>query len=191
MIYEFSFKTGSSFSDSYSPNEDTCIKSSYFGGISLSSSLVTGINLTKLSINGQTLVEQTAQAYDAGFSTLYQNSGDYYFNSGENFRNVNFASNFEPLLGSEVEAFYTIKDQQIQTPMGTGSSASQISSTLMSQISSRFPLRTGSWSGMNSFDYFLNGQKMYSGVSGSFMLSGGEFSICLLRQYLWKSFRYS
>jgi hypothetical protein len=46
---------------------------------------------------------------------------------------------------------------------------------LSGSLVSKFPERANSYTGLSSFDYYLNGQKIYSGISGSYTISGSSF----------------
>ena len=171
-LYDFSFKTGTGFGQLYSPKDDTCLDEQYFNNLYLSSPDISGVNYTRLSCNGQTLVEQNATFVDAGFDGVYLNSGDYYFESGNTFRRVSFDSNFDTSNATNSAFFYNIKDEFRESPVGTGTSQLSKQGRLRNQLIVKFPDRTGTFTGLDSFDYFANGQKLYSGVSGSYSISG-------------------
>jgi hypothetical protein len=181
MIFDFSFKTGANFLQSYSRNDDTNIAANFGGSLSLSSKLISGINYSRLSANGQTLVEQNAYIYDEEeVPPNYVNSGDYYFRTGETFKNVSFNQNLNVAALSAYSFLYNIKDDHREAPVGTGVSATTKNSEIATQLAARYQDKTGSFAGMDSFDYFLNGQKIYSGISGSYHISGAGFNFSLL-----------
>lgn len=166
-IYDFSYKTGNNFNTLYSPKDDTNNEDYYYGDLFFTSDLVTGINSTRLSFNGQTLVEQTATLFKVGFNEIYLNSGDYYIKSGLSFRHIEFNENFDKSRISFYPFVYNIKDDLRESPIGTGNSRNEKQTNLNSEINKKFPDKTGSFEGMSSFDYFFNGQKLYSGTTES------------------------
>jgi hypothetical protein len=181
-IYDFSYKTGSSFSNLYSPKDDTNQEDYYYGELFFTSDLITGINSTRLSFNGQTLVEQTATLYTAGFQQAYLNSGDYYIKSGSSFKHIAFNENFDTSRASFYPFNYNIKDDFRESPVGTGNTRTNKQTNLKSEINRKFPDRTNSFTGMSSFDYFFNGQKLYSGITesvGSYYIDGSNQFIYL------------
>ena len=174
MIYDYSFKTGVGFSGLYSPVDQENIKEVYSQGVHVSSADITGINSTRLSLNGQTLLEQTARLVDVGFEPVYLNSGDYYFRSGESYRDVNFSNGLSPAEFFQNDLFYQIRDNKTEAVMGSGISTGVMKAQLTGELSKKFAARTGSLTGMASFDYFLNGQKIYTGIGGSYRISGAS-----------------
>lgn len=172
-LYDFSYKTGSTFGTMYSPKDDTCYEDYYFSNLSVSSPDITGLHSTRMSCNGQTIVEQKAVKVAAGFDSVYLNSGDYYFKSGETYRGVSFNENFSLPNSRNISFFYNLKDDKREVPMGTGNTQLLKQLSLNTQITDRFPDRKPTLTGLSSFDYFANGQKIYSGlVSGSYSITG-------------------
>lgn len=173
MIFDFSFKTGENFLQAYSPNHDTNIVAAYGGGLSLSSTLISGINQSRLSANGQTLAEQTAVIGDPDvIPPYYANSGDYYFRTGTTFRSVSFNENLNVDSLGAYSFIYDKKEDNTEIPVGTGVSSSERSDVLNSQFAARFGSFVGDFNSMDSFSYFINGQKIYSGISGSYHITG-------------------
>jgi hypothetical protein len=171
-IYDYSYKFGTNFNNSYSPQEDTNKEDYYSNGtLFLTSEQITGINSTRLSFNGQTLLEQIGQLYTIGGQQIYLNSGDYYVKSGESFKSIGFSSSFDSSIAGNFPFIYHIKDDFRESPVGTGNNYILKTTNFVSQLNTKFPDRAGTFSGMNSFDYFFNGQKLYSGQnedSGSY-----------------------
>jgi hypothetical protein len=186
-LYDFSFKTGVTFEESYSPKNDTNYQDYYLGGLALTSPDISGLHYSRLNWNGQTLVEQKGVLVDAGFDPVYLNSGDYYFRSGEDYRNTIFNSGLSG--ASSASSFsYNLREDFRESPVGTGENNTGKQNSLNSQLSNRFSERTGTFTGMNSFDYFTNGQKIYSGVSGSYRISGASSLFYYDDNYLGKVF---
>jgi len=184
-IYDFSYKIGGSFNTLYSPNEDTNIEDYYSNnGLFLTSDLISGINQTRLSFNGQTLVEQKATLYTAGFDQIYLNSGDYYIKSGESFKSVAFNNLFDVSIATSFPFIYNMKDDFRESPVGTGLSTLNKQTNLISEINRKFSNRAGTFTGMNSFDYFFNGQKLYSGVN----INQGSYSISSIGVFTYHDF---
>lgn len=175
MIFDFSYKTGADFSGMYSPLEQENIKSQYYGGLYLDSEIISGKNVTNLSLNGQMLAEQTPTKFTIGDSYVYLNSGDYFIKDEFTFNNVFFNENIPTNFLSRSNIFFAVKDYTGEIPLGSGVSASEMAASLSGSIFSKFPQRYGSYTGMDSFDYFLNGQKIYSGNNGSYSISGSTF----------------
>ena len=176
-LYDFSYKTGLIFGELYSPKDDTCIEDYYLRqSVFLRSTGIRGIHYSRLSCNGQTLAEQTARKTAFGFATAYRyyNSGDYYFKTGETIRFVSFNDEFAPPSIQDSSFFYNLKDDNREIPEATGESAGVKETGLRGQMAARFPDRTGTLTGMSSFDYFANGQKIYTGISGSYRISGSD-----------------
>lgn len=172
-LYEFSYKTGSSFSSAISPKNDTCLSASFNDVVSFGSADISGINQTKLSWNGQVLIEQTAVLTPAGFGEVYLNSGDYYFKSGINYSEgiLNKEISFRDSQNSSF--FYNLKNDFRESPVSTGVNAAEKTTGLRNIMARIFSDRTGSITGLNSFEYFANGQKLYTGfASGSYRISG-------------------
>lgn len=189
MIYDFSFRTGENFLQAYSPNNDTNISAAYGGGLSLSSDLISGINQSRLSINGQTLAEQTAVIDDPNIiPPYYANSGDYYFRSGVTYRAVSFNENLNVNSLGAYSFIYEKKADDTEIPVGTGISAAGRSDILNSQFEDRFPDFTGDFDSMDSFSYFINGQKVYSGIQGSFHITGAGNEVQILDEISGKVF---
>lgn len=189
-IYDFFFKTGSDFGNSYSPKDDTNIEANFNQSLNISSEYVSGNNYTRLSCNGQTLAEQNAIFSGVGFDGYYvnSNSGDYYFRTGENYRKVEFADNFETTNAQSDIYFYNIKDDFREIPLRGGVGSAARTALFRGQIITKFPDRTGTITGMTSFDYFLNGQKIYTGIDGSYMISGADSQFYDLDRYRGKLF---
>jgi hypothetical protein len=174
-MFDFSYKTGSGISGLYSPFKEENIGVQFAGGLNLSSDLISGKNASVLSVNGQTLAEQSAQEITLGSLNIYLNSGDYYTKGVSNYKNVTFADNLDFNFFSEKNFFFRIKEDDREIPIGSGISQIQMQDNLSGSISSKFPERANSYTGLSSFDYYLNGQKIYSGVSGSYEISGSKF----------------
>jgi len=166
-VYDYSFKTGATIGDLYSPKDDTCFQDWYQFtlGLVITSPDVSGINSTRLSCNGQTLAEQNGTLVNVGFDPVYLNSGDYYFRSGENYNFGLFNENFQEADLADSAYFYNLKDDLREIPMGTGADRTARQTNLRTGILTKFPEKYNN-TGLNSFDYFANGQKLYSGVSG-------------------------
>ncbi|MDB4314556.1 hypothetical protein N9955_00855 [bacterium] len=173
MIYDFSFKTGVDINSLYSPLKLENISGQYNNSsYYLSNTGITGNHKTRLSLNGQTFLEQTPELTTLGFSEYYQNSGDYFFKTGESFTRAFFDENLSVSSISEKRFFYGVRDYDGEAPFGSGISGSGIQNAFAGELAKKFSDRTGTISGIESFDYFLNGQKIYSGISGSYMISG-------------------
>lgn len=175
MIFDYSFKTGGEYAELYSPIPKENIKDYFTSNFVFSSNAISGENSTRLSLNGQTLAEQTAIIVDAGFEQIYLNSGDYYLKTGSSYKEVFFNSLLNVKSFKEKNIFYNIKDESSEVALGSGISPEAMESGLNNQLSILFPSKTGTMSGMESFDFFLNGQKIYTGANGSYEISGLDF----------------
>jgi hypothetical protein len=188
MIYDYSFKTGINFSGLYSPKKEENIGADYVGGLFLDSTLISGRNNTILSFNGQTLAEQNLTKIEAGFGYAYLNSGDYYFDTGESYRSVFFDETLTPETSVGKDFFYSIKKDLREIPVSAGSSSGQMQSGLNTLIIDKFPDRTGLITGLTSFDFFLNGQKIYDGGSGSYEVNSSQSGFVYKEQITGKIF---
>lgn len=182
MIFDFSYKTGITYSGMYSPETQENIDTNY---LSSRIPIEKGKNSTNLSINGQMLAEQTAIETLIS-STLYggvknnwhyDNSGDYYVITGNSSISAYLDNNSDlmAVLSGKDNYFYALRDHTGEIPISTGITQTGISSGVNIEMQKKFPQRYSSYSGMESFDYFLNGQKIYSGNLGSYDISGSTF----------------
>ena len=171
MIYDFSFKTGSSLASLLSPSQQENIETIFGNNLYLNSEYISGAHSSNLSLNGQTLAEQSAVLIASGFDPVYQTSGDFYSRS-DNPKKLYFGQNLYPKGITNKDFFYHIKDNSGEIPVGHGITPSGMEYEFNQRLSVLFPERTGTLTGMSSFDYFLNGQKIYSGISGSYRISG-------------------
>lgn len=173
MIFDFSYKTAIVDPEEIIFREELNIAPMFGGGLTLSSDLLSGVNSTHLSVNGQSFAEQSATEEFVGPFINYQNSGDYYFKHNSTFRMVSWAQNLESTLLPKSSFLYHVKESSVEIPIGSGSTVAEIQSGLNASIVSKFPEKYSA-SGLDSFEYFLNGQKIYSG-SGFYELSDSGF----------------
>jgi hypothetical protein len=163
IIYDYIFSTGDATISGctlsgYSGQKD--ISSSFQNNFYYNSALITGLKNMKLSSNGQTLYEEGPIETEATNETVYQIfSGDIFLKTGaadEFDRNKIFGDPTTPFKSTYNLSYekYTGK-----SAIGLGTVNTNLGPTLTSGIS-------GINQNLNftDYDYFLNGQKVYSGV---------------------------
>ena len=163
MIYDYTFSTGDAtisgcILSGYSGQKDN--SSSFQDNFYYNSALVTGLKNMMLDSNGQTLYEEGPIETEATNQTIFQIfSGDIFLKTGaadEFDRNKIFGDPTTPFKST-----YNIKYEKYtgKSAVGLGTAGSSLGAALTSGIS-----------GLNEnlvftdYDYFLNGQKVYSGV---------------------------
>ena len=163
MIYDYIFSTGDATISGctlsgYSGQKDN--SSSFQDNFYYNSALITGLKNMKLASNGQTLYEEGPIETEATNETIFQIlSGDFFLKTGavDQFdRNKLFGDSTTPFKSTYNVSYekYTGK-----SAVGVGTVAAELGPALKSGIS-----------GIDTelhfidYDYFLNGQKVYSGV---------------------------
>ena len=171
MIYDFILNTGGlTIIESSSSN----FNNNYKGDFILDSFYIplldrTGTHDILASLNSQTLVE-TAEAYTPNqFENIYSGNGDYYFKTGESISKMNFLGNLNIYSLNEKNLFFDLRSP-IQAAIGTGLNSGQIEASLMDDLKIKMTGYTGD---LNKLDYFLNGQKIYSGESYTILNNTG------------------
>tara|TARA_Y100000289_G_C3921253_1_gene150514 strand:+ start:652 stop:1473 length:822 start_codon:yes stop_codon:yes gene_type:complete len=163
MIYDYTFSTGDA-------TISGCILSGYIGqkdnassfqdNFYYDSSLITGLKNMKLASNGQTLYEEGPIETAATNETIFQIfSGDIFLKTGaadEFDRNKIFGDPTTPFKST-----YNIKYEKYtgKSAVGLGTAGASLGAALTSGISGFEANLT-----FIDYDYFLNGQKVYSGV---------------------------
>lgn len=122
----------------------------------------TGVGNLIVSLNSQTIIERDPTTQDSQFEKIYKTDGDFYFITGESISQI-FFQNFDAAPLVEKNLLFDLRPTN-KIALGTGVNNTQISNSLVSDI--RLNL-TGYSGRLNKLDYFLNGQKLYSG-SGSY-----------------------
>ena len=164
MIYNYMLNTGTStITGSVSTDVDNNQQASFI----LDSFYIpilnrTGTNNLIVSLNSQTLIERDPTSQDSQFGKIYSTSGDFYFITGESISKM-FFENFDAVPLLQRNLLFDLRPFN-KIALGTGVNNTQISNSLVSDI--RLNL-TGYSGNLNQLDYFLNGQKLYSG-SGSY-----------------------
>lgn len=163
MIYDYVLSTGA-FTIS------GCINSGYSGVKAISSNfqnnfyydrvLIPEEKKMQLSSNGQTLFEEVPTETAGPNETIYQTfSGDFFLKTGVS--NDLDKSKIFPSSGTPLKAGYNVKYVKYtgKSAIGLGTAAANLGPALNSGIS-------GVEAGLTfiDYDYFLNGQKVYSGV---------------------------
>lgn len=158
MIYDFQLHTGiNTAPDNKKVNVKAIKIAPYF---ILESSLITGNNVTRLSANGQTLYETTAQLNtDLGYDIFY-GSGDYFTNTGSSSSKPIRVSVETGIFNAADSLLYDVRSG-IPIAFSIGNSGA-IQSGITGAIASVMPEFSNNLGGL---DFFLNGQKLYSGVS--------------------------
>ncbi len=133
---------------------------------------ITGDNSTKLSLNSQTLTEGPLEIVDLAFEDLYLSSGDYYLLPNTN----KVASITNDLTLNEIEGDITILYES--RPQASGaififSNSGEVNTGLKNQINLNLPTYTNN---LSALDFFLNGQKIYSGESYTITGANNGFS---------------
>tara|TARA_Y100000361_G_scaffold148230_1_gene160774 strand:- start:293 stop:1111 length:819 start_codon:yes stop_codon:yes gene_type:complete len=163
MIYNYILSTGdTSVSGSlllgYANQKD--FSSNFLEDFYYDSTLITGEKKMQLASNGQTLFEEVPTQTAGTNETIFQIfSGDFFLKTGasdEFDRNRIFGSSTTPFKGkyNVVYEKYTGK-----SAIGLGTGSADVGPALTSGISG-----ISQAYGFDGYDYFLNGQKVYSGV---------------------------
>jgi hypothetical protein len=173
MIVNYILKTGltTSFSGNYSTTTENNQAGTYANAIYyVDPSLRTGLNDIMASINGQTLLERTPSQFSTPYGFVYSGSGDFYSQSGQ-YQNI--IINKTGIQNLSEKNFIFDTRSGVECPVGVGSTG-QMLSGIRVEISGKLPNFTGI--NMTGLDFFVNGQKIYSGsVSGSYLISGNQF----------------
>ena len=163
MIYNYILSTGDtsmsgSLSSGYANQKD--FSANFLEDFYYDSTLITGVKNMQLASNGQTFFEEIPTETEAINETVYQIfSGDFFLKTGasdELDRNKIFGSSTTPF-----KAGYNVVYEKYtgKSAIGLGTAAADLGPALNSGIS-------GVEDGLTfiDYDYFLNGQKVYSGV---------------------------
>lgn len=174
MIINHIFTTGlnSSLTGSSGNSLEYNLSSDYYDG-SFFVNGRTGLNNIIASLNGLTLLERTSSGFSTPYGFEYSGSGDVFSKTGVSYAQV-FINDSGVANYSEKKIIFDIRSE-VECPMGVGSTG-LMQSGLMSDISGKLPAYTGS--NLIYLDYFLNGQKIYSGLNsgiGSYLISGNSF----------------
>lgn len=163
MIYDYVLSTGA-FTIS------GCINSGYSGVKAISSNfqnnfyydrvLIPEEKKMQLSSNGQTLFEEVPTETAGPNETIYQTfSGDFFLKTGTS--NDLDKSKIFPSSGTPLKAGYNVKYEKYtgKSAIGLGTGSLGVGPALTSGISGISQAYD-----FDGYDYFLNGQKVYSGV---------------------------
>mgnify|MGYP003135829119 CR=1 FL=1 len=163
MIYNYILSTGDStisgcVLSGYANQKDS--SSNFTNKFYYDSALITGTKNMQLASNGQTLFEEVPTETAATNETVYQIfSGDFFLKTGatDQFdRNRIFGSSSTPFQ-AEYNIFY--EKYTGKSAIGLGSAGANLGPALSSGISGE----TQAYN-FDGYDYYLNGQKVYSGV---------------------------
>ena len=163
MIYNYILSTGDtsmsgSLSSGYANQKD--FSANFLEDFYYDSTLITGVKNMKLASNGQTFFEEIPTETEAINETVYEIfSGDFFLKTGasdELDRNKIFGS-----LTTPFKAGYNVVYEKYtgKSAIGLGTGSANVGPALSSGISG-----VSQAYGFDGFDYFLNGQKVYSGV---------------------------
>lgn len=160
MIIDYVITTGATSITGCRPfvfetNQDASWFDSYFV---LSSEERTGYNDFLLSVNSQTLVSRPATKVDIQFGSVYLTDGDAYFQSGNNSI-LYYDSSLALQTSVDNNILYDNRIEQVPA-LGTGLSTGVMITGFLLDAQSKMPAFTGS---LNRLDFFLNGQKVYTG----------------------------
>jgi hypothetical protein len=167
MIYDFNINTGSVVSPLDRRNNQIAPK---FGTIyPLSSDLVTGSYVSRVSANGQTLHE-TAALLDTslGYDVFY-GSGDYFVNTGISSSKPVRLTAHTGIQASTDSLLYDIRSG-VATAFAITDNPAQMGAEITGSIALNLPNFSND---LGNLEYFLNGQKIYSGQS--YTISGNSF----------------
>ena len=130
--------------------------------------IISGNYQTNPSINSQTFVEKEAESTVLPFVTINTTDGDYYV-EGPLYKKGVISSNFG--LNS-VYIDNSIFDKREQSPslIFSFQNASEVNTGILGDVPAELSSRVGS--SLNSFDFYLNGQKIYSGES--YLITGSN-----------------
>ena len=163
MIYNYILSTGDStisgcVLSGYANQKDS--SSNFIKKFYYDSTLITGTKNMQLASNGQTLFEEIPTETEATNETIFQTfSGDFFLKTGasDQFdRNKIFGSTSTPF-----ESNYNIVYEKYtgKSAVGLGTEGANLGPALNSGISGE----TQAYN-FDGYDYYLNGQKVYSGV---------------------------
>jgi len=171
MIYDFILKTGSSdLSGSISNNYDTNYSADFFVDSFYIPILDrTGTHDIIASLNSQTIVEVNPSYTSTQFQNIYSGNGDYYFITGESISKIYFLGDLNSSSLNQKNLFFDLRDP-IQAAIGTGNNSGNMQNSLMNDLQIKMTGYTGN---LNQLDYFLNGQKIYSGDSYTILNNTG------------------
>jgi hypothetical protein len=118
------------------------------------------------SLNSQTLVEDSGTATNTNFFTIYNTVGDLYF--------LEEKSKVKGYLSQEINIndlqtkniLFDLRSGQ-KMAIGTGFSTTGMQNNLLSNIQIDMPLFSAN---LSSLDFYLNGQKIYSGVNEGYSI---------------------
>ncbi len=163
MIYNYILSTGDtsmsgSLVSGYANQKD--FSSNFLEDFYYDSTLITGEKKMQLASNGQTLFEEIPTQTAATNETIFQIfSGDFFLKTGASDqldRNKIFGSSTTPF-----KAGYNVVYEKYtgKSAIGLGTGTANVGPALTSGISG-----ISQAYGFDGYDYFLNGQKVYSGV---------------------------
>ena len=132
-----------------------------FGTFFVQEGLRTGANTVRAAINSQTVLERTPSVQTSDFGTFYSGDGDFYSETGS-FNQLTFPEN---MFGNWAlrSMYYDIRSGK-QGAVGVSNNTGTLETLFVNDMMTQF----GSKSSMQFVDCFLNGQKIYTGTSGSY-----------------------
>lgn len=162
MIIDYILTTGTTTVSGSQPyifvtNKDSLALSN---GVSVSDDSRTGFNDFLISLNSQTIINTSGTKYQTQFEDIYTTVGDAYFKETNN-EFLYFSNELEIPEGFNRNALFDVRPDQIMA-IGTGQSTGMMIGSLITGIRSNMPLYSGN---LTQLDFFLNGQKIYTGDS--------------------------
>ncbi len=171
MIFDFTLKTGNStLSGSMSSNYDNNYSANFsYDGFLIPILDRTGTHDIIASLNSQTIVEVTPSYTSTQFQNIYSGNGDYYFVTGDSLSKIYFLGDLDINNLQEKNLFFDLRPT-LQAAIGTGITSGGMQNSLMQDIKIKMTGYTGD---LNQLNFFLNGQKIYSGDSYSIINNTG------------------
>jgi hypothetical protein len=162
MIYDFTLNIGdTAITNSASTNFDNDQK----GDFILDSFYIpilnrTGTNDFTASLNSQTIVERDPTYQQSQFDKIYSTDGDFYFKTGESISKM-FFENLSVKDLVEKNLLFDLRPTA-KSIIGTGQKKIDIANSIVADANLNLPEYSNA---LNELDYFLNGQKLYYGLS--------------------------
>lgn len=173
MSYEFQIKTGdSTLSGCRLVADYSNLPARVFDDRFIVATLENG-EKSLVSLNGQTLSQGEVSEIVLPFVSFKETDGEYWMGSGSSFKNGYFEKDFSTAGFSFQDVIYDIRGSGAFAIFESAVSG-QFNTGIEAAIASNITYKSGD---LSSLDFYMNGQKLYSGESYTITGSNNRFNL--------------
>jgi hypothetical protein len=173
MNHEIQFKTGNStLSGCRNVSMLTNHVPVFSSDFAILDNLISGKNMSRVSLNSQTLCEADFSTISLPFVSFKDTSGDYFVDESISKKKAFFSNDLGLSDFSEISFLYE-KRNSGNFAIYSSTGYSTFNTGIEAAIAAKIPAKTGQ---LSDLEFYLNGQKLYSGDSYTITGSNNRFN---------------